>query len=267
MRYAVAGILTTAPHEFGAFAVQRSAAQGHVSKAEITLMRTLTRHVSQALDVTRRLRVADTMRQSLEAALDWLADGVILLDVDGRLVYANQAFETIAAARDGIAVKRSAVEFARTQARHRFATAWSEMLRFRKGDARSGGTDFAVTRRSGAPAYLVSLRPLLARRQAQAAAGPAFAILLVRDPLKANSQNLQIFREVLGLSEAEASLALAMQGGTAPNEYARDQRLSANTVYTHLKRIKEKTGCHRSAELIRRLNDLQMVPLTDLLES
>jgi DNA-binding CsgD family transcriptional regulator len=36
--------------------------------------------------------------------------------------------------------------------------------------------------------------------------------------------------------------------------------LSLNTVYTHLRRIKEKTICHRMPELIRKLNDLH-IPL------
>jgi hypothetical protein len=33
---------------------------------------------------------------------------------------------------------------------------------------------------------------------------------------------------------------------------------SANTAYTHLRRIKEKTGCKHMAELIRWLNDLHL---------
>jgi DNA-binding CsgD family transcriptional regulator len=51
-----------------------------------------------------------------------------------------------------------------------------------------------------------------------------------------------------------------VQSGMSPGDYAREHAVSVNTVYTHLRRIKEKTGCHRMAELIRRLNDLQ-VPL------
>jgi hypothetical protein len=38
--------------------------------------------------------------------------------------------------------------------------------------------------------------------------------------------------------------------------------LSANTIYTHLRRIKEKSG-YRMPALIRRLNDLQMLPLVE----
>ena len=54
-----------------------------------------------------------------------------------------------------------------------------------------------------------------------------------------------------------------MHTGTAPSDYARQHLISLNTVYTHLRRIKDKTGCKRMPELIRRLNDLQLPLRTD----
>lgn len=264
MRYAVAGILQAGEDEFGAFAVQRSAKQGHVDQREIALMRRLSRHASQAIDVTRRLRSADSVRRSFEQALDWLADGVVLLDADAKVIYANRAFSEIAAANDGVAMKHGRLEFAHVQARQRFAEAWASLRRFLGGDFTAGGSDYAVARRLGAPSYLLSLRPLLSRRERRLAHQRGVAILLLRDPANTNRASLRIFREVLGLSEAEASLAHALQVGMPPTEYASKHQLSINTVYTHLKRIKEKSGCHRMSSLIRRLNDLQMLPLAEL---
>jgi DNA-binding CsgD family transcriptional regulator/GAF domain-containing protein len=264
MRYAVAGILKTEAHEFGAFAVQRSARQGHVGRREIALMRRLTRHVGHGLDVARRLRAAAALRRSMEEALDWLADGVALLDAAGKVRHANAAFAAMAAAKDGIALRRGALEFSAAEPRQLFAAAFDRVRRLQGGDVSGGGSDFAVLRRSGSPAYLLSIRPLSARRGANAPLN-ATAVLLVRDPLKNQRGSAQLFREALGLSEAEADLAVALQHGTPPNDYARRHALSINTVYTHLKRIKEKTGCHRMAALIRRLNDLQMLPLAQFI--
>jgi DNA-binding NarL/FixJ family response regulator len=59
-------------------------------------------------------------------------------------------------------------------------------------------------------------------------------------------------------------LAQALQEGMAVTDYARARKLSLNTAYTHLRRIKEKTGCKHMAELIRWLNDLRL-PLRTLL--
>jgi len=75
-----------------------------------------------------------------------------------------------------------------------------------------------------------------------------------------NAATIRMLRDIFGLTDAEASLAQALQAGTPLGEYADTRAVSLNTVYTHLRRIKEKTGCNRMAELIRRLNNLQ-VPL------
>jgi DNA-binding CsgD family transcriptional regulator len=41
----------------------------------------------------------------------------------------------------------------------------------------------------------------------------------------------------------------------SPNEYASERGISPNTVYTHIRNLKEKTGSRRMAELLRKLND------------
>jgi DNA-binding CsgD family transcriptional regulator len=86
----------------------------------------------------------------------------------------------------------------------------------------------------------------------------AVALLFVHDPLQRRRRAAEIFREALGLTEAEANLAQALQEGMAVTDFARARGLSLNTAYTHLRRIKEKTGCKHMAELIRWLNDLHL---------
>ena len=55
--------------------------------------------------------------------------------------------------------------------------------------------------------------------------------------------------------------ALALQDGIALRDYARTHAVSINTVYTHFYRIKDKAGCRHLSQLIRKLNDLQPLPL------
>jgi DNA-binding CsgD family transcriptional regulator len=151
------------------------------------------------------------------------------------------------------------LEFHAAHARNRFAAALQALERLRDGDVRATAVDFPVSRPSGAPAYLVSVRPLLDNGRA-CATEKAVAIAFIRDPLDRNVAAAAIMRDVFGLTPSEADLAQALQSGIALGDYARARALSLNTVYTHLRRIREKTGCHRIPELIRKLNDLQ-VPL------
>jgi len=257
MRYYVGGIVQTAPSEIGAFAVQRSARHGHADRREIDLMRRLGRHVSQALDVTRRLNLAADARRSVEQTLDWLADGVALIDKDGATTYANDALALMIRAHDGITTKEQRIEFADGAARRQYAAARQAIAQLGDGDPLGGGGDFFARRRSGAPAYLVSVRPLGAEKSN----GRAVAMILVRDPLKRSRAMAESLRHAFGFTAAEADLALALQDGIALRDYARTHAVSINTVYTHFYRIKDKAGCLHLSQLIRKLNDLQPLPL------
>jgi DNA-binding CsgD family transcriptional regulator/PAS domain-containing protein len=257
MRYTIVGILKTAITEFGAVAVQRSARQGHVDRAEIALMERLSPHVSQAMDMTRRLRSERRAAQSLEHALDWLADGVAVIRADGSIAYANEAFQAIARAGDGIRTRKSLIEFAATGVQSRFGAALAAVQRLRIGDPQNVETDFPVPRQSGNPPYVVSVRPLPAYR-VRLSQTSAVSLVFVHDPLERGATAIRVLREVFGLTAAEASVAQALQTGVPLADYAREHLVTINTVYTHLRRLKEKMGSTRMAELIRKLNDLQL---------
>jgi PAS domain-containing protein len=117
MRYNVIGILSNTDTEFGAFTVQRSARQGHISRAGIALTERLTPHVGRSIDTMRRLRTEKAASQSLAHALDWLADGVALIRADGTIAHANDAFQAMLRADDGLRLRKNAIEFASTTAR------------------------------------------------------------------------------------------------------------------------------------------------------
>jgi DNA-binding CsgD family transcriptional regulator/PAS domain-containing protein len=260
LRYCIGGMIVAEKREAAFFSVQRTTAQGHVDRTEAKLLGRLVPHVRQAFDMTRRLRGTADARHSLERALDWLADGVMLVRTDGTVVYANEAFQSIARRNDGVRTKKGIVELAAADARSRFEAALKAVHQLRSGDPRHASADFPVARTSGAPPYLVSVRPIPSNRRDSRLETAADAIVFIRDPLSRNTAAIRLLREVFGLTDAEASLAQALQSGISPGDYARVRAVSLNTVYTHLRRIKEKTGCTRMAELTRKLNDLQ-VPL------
>jgi DNA-binding CsgD family transcriptional regulator len=218
-------------------------------------MRRLLPHVRQALDTAMRLKRAGRIGRSLEGALDWLADGVALIGPDGRVLYANESLQAIARRGDGLRIRRGAFEFAAAGVGARFAAALAGVRRLRGGHVGARADDFPVPRRS-APPYLVSIRPLV--RAPREGDIHATAIVFVHDPLQRVAGMIHLLREVFGLTEAEASVADALHAGTPLGDYARERKVSVNTVYTHLRRIKEKTGCTRMAELIRKFNDLRL---------
>ena len=109
------------------------------------------------------------------------------------------------------------------------------------------------------PAYIVSVRPLL-RGKARETQAQADAMLLMRDPLWRNAATSQMLQRLFNLTNAEAHLAHALCTGVTTTTYALDRSVSVNTVYSHLKHIREKTGCKSVPELIRTFGELN-VPL------
>ncbi len=256
-RYSLSGTLANDADELVVVAVERTPRQGHVDSKEVALMWRLIPHFQQAFDVSRRLKAADQARGSLEGTLDWLAEGVALVRPDGSVTYVNSAFAAMARRRDGIALGKNCFELADAQAQTRLAHAIGAVLRLRGGDiAPPASSEVLVSRGHGASPYVLSVRTLIEKERAS----EAVAIVFVRDPMARNSTSVNVLRELFGLTEAEATLAQALQAGVSLPDYARTRRLSLNTVYTHLRRVREKTNCTRLPQLIDKLNQL-CVPL------
>jgi DNA-binding CsgD family transcriptional regulator/PAS domain-containing protein len=258
LRYFVSGTLVCTPQEFVCLAVQRSPRQGHVDTREIALIRQILPHLRQAFDVTRRLRRSDAAPRALERTLNWLADGAALIRGDGAVIYVNEALQAMARRNEGIRLGKRRIEFASHDANVRYAQAVASACGLSQGElAGTSRPDFPAPRRSGGPHFLVSVRPLV-RAVREARQGPhADAIVFVRDPKSQRRSSPELLCDTFGFTAAEADLAQALQAGVPLNEYARTRRRSLNTIYTHLRRIKEKAGCRRLSELMRRLNDLQ----------
>jgi DNA-binding CsgD family transcriptional regulator len=254
LRYFVAGTIRQTEDEFAAFAIQRSSKQGHVGRREIALMRRLVPHMQQAFDVARRLKSARETRGALEGTLDWLAEGVALLGADGAVIYANDTFQAIARRNDGIRFRKNMIEFAHGAARARFGAAFASVRRLRAGEVDGvAATDFVAARSAADQSYLVSIRPVLDRAGTQPPSQAA-AIVFVADPRARSATPVSTLRRLFGLTDAEAALAQALQSGITLANYARQRRLSLNTVYTHLRRLREKTRSTRMSELIHKLN-------------
>ena len=202
--------------------------------------------------MTTPLPAEISSRENLyENALDLLADGIALLQRDGGIVYVNAALRRLAATGNEIRIEHNAIEFASPDLRTRFAQAMAH-------DSGAGhlAADFAVPRDDGRPPYTVSVRPL--SRGREAGHPNAAAMLLVHDPMQQGAAAARMLRELHGLTNAEAQLVQALSNGMTAVAYAESRQLSITTVYTHLRRTREKTGWKSVAELTRRFHELNV---------
>lgn len=260
LRYFISAVLEQTPERLVIVSVQRTRKQGHVDKRGIVLMRRLCPHFQRAHDLTTRLSAAGDRRGLLENALDWLTDGVAMLQSDGRIVYANDALRALAQRGDGFRITGCSVEFATADARHRFGNALAAVAHIGDASFDAYPTDFPVARSIGTPAYIVSVRPLAGEQKRDPQHADAVVMLLVHDPLGCNIAAGQMLQELYNLTHAETHLAQALCTGMTTGAYARERHVTLNTVYSHLRRIREKTGCKSVPELIRKFSEMN-VPL------
>jgi DNA-binding CsgD family transcriptional regulator len=258
LRYFISVVLEQTPDHLAVVAMQRTPGQGHVDRHDISMMQRLCPHFQRAHDLRTRLKAADDRSGNLENALDLLTDGVALLGVGGKVIYANETLRYLARRGREFRILRDGIEFSDSDARGRFGAALSSTRRFREPSAGMCPADFAVAREQGLPAYTVSVRPLI-RGQAEAARhSEAVAMLLIHDPLDRKLAASRMLQELFGLTNAEAHLVHALGTGMTAGAYARSRRVSITTVYTHLRRTREKTGWRSVAELTRRFNELNV---------
>ncbi len=247
-RYFVSGILENRDNQFVALSVQRSRGQGHVGAPEIDLMRALMPHVRHAVDVTRRLAVMQGLVSSLADALDRQSEGIAALDGAGNVLHLNTALTRMAAAGNGLRLRRNQVTFDDAPSHRMYLRALAAVAKTRDGGSPSGSLDFPAKRAGGELPYLVAVRATALETEA------ARALLIVKDPTSRPAPQVDALRQFYGLTRAETDVALALCKGLSPDAYARERGVSVNTVYTHVRRLKQKCGQARMVALVETLN-------------
>jgi DNA-binding CsgD family transcriptional regulator/PAS domain-containing protein len=254
LRYFIGAVLEQTPDRIAVVSVQRSRQKGHAERREIALMHRLCPHFQRAYSMRKLVGV--NTPSLFESALDLLADGIALLRRDGRILHVNEALRSIAATSRDFRICRDSVEFATPELRGRFASALGAAQRVREPNAAYLATDFAVPR-EGLPPYTISVRPLL-HGGGEPTHPEAAAMLMVHDPLQQNRAAGGMLQELYGLTNAEAQLVQALGGGMTAVAYAQSRNISVTTVYTHLRRTREKTGWKSVAELTRRFHEVNV---------
>ena len=257
LRYFMSAVIEQTPERLTAITVQRTPRQGHVGEREIALMQRLGPHLQRAYRTRMRLDAAPRREGLFEHALDLLSDGVALLRRDGDIVYLNEALRLLAGRQKDFRINRHAIEFASPELRNRFAAALAAVARIDDPAGSLLPADFAVPRENGLPLYTISVRPLRARSD-RTEQHDAVAMLLVHDPLQRHVSAARMLQELHGLTNAEAHLVQALGTGLTSVAYAKSRGVSITTVYTHLKRTREKTGWRSVAELTRRFHELSV---------
>jgi DNA-binding CsgD family transcriptional regulator len=192
------------------------------------------------------------------AILDKLDRGVVLLDIDGRVVDANAIARCVLAKGNGMMVRNERLSFADGDIDSRF----DQLLKSNgKADGKPAGKTVAkpngmarviaaTIKRPGATSCRVLVTPVTAPD------GDAQAVVflaLIYAPAERRDITTEVLVEIYGLTRAQADVARQLYSGLSVEETATELQLSLNTVRTHLKQIFSKCEVQSQAELLHTL--------------
>lgn len=234
--------------------VQRGKEAGDFSQQEIDQFNRLIPHFQRAFKINQHIATIEHHGEIIEASLDQLSIGVLLIDEEGVAFHMNKKAEEIIATQVGVSLVSGRL----------VASSLSESARLRQiisnAIGRLSDGEMAVGEAMSLMNSAVDMKPLSIlvtplnsrnREQLSFLHRRAAAAVFVGSPSQTRQPNEEVIRMLYGLTEAEARLASALAMGHSLNEICSFYRISIHTARSHLKTVFEKTGCSRQAELVK----------------
>lgn len=218
-------------------------------------------HMRRATSIGKAIDLKNGAAAMLAETLDGLSAGLFLVDARGQVVHANRAAQEILAA-DGV-LRLFGGQLVTDDARINNALRGMFALAG-KGDAALDikGMALPLPARNG-DHYIAHVLPLNSgeRRRASAAYKATAAVFVRKTTLQTPSSSAAIAR-IYNLTPAELQVLLAVvEIGGAP-DVAQALGVAESTIKTHLKRLFNKTGAKRQADLVKLVAGFSN-PLTD----
>ncbi|NVK40057.1 MAG: helix-turn-helix transcriptional regulator [Oceanospirillaceae bacterium] len=226
----------------------RRAESNSYSDAEIQDICRVAAHVYRSIKLQRRTHFEDHLKIALNAALDHVKSGLVLLDPGGAMIKANREAERIIAGHDGIYVRGSRLYIDRNGC-------LVEVSTLTNGDGVTGPPAsapddcvIAVQRPLKRPYIVFSY--LLGRNNVEGA-GPSGTAVFITDTERNHNLTAETFQDLFGLTPAEARLTAALAEGKSLQEYSDGANIASSTARSTLKSVFKKTQTSRQAELVR----------------
>jgi DNA-binding CsgD family transcriptional regulator/PAS domain-containing protein len=231
-------------------AAYRPYTEGEFDAAETRLFAALIPHLQRAVQVQLRLAGLNELPEGSAEILNRLAQGVVLVDGQARVIFANQAAEDILEAGRGLFLGRDGLR----------AEIPDETRRLRRiiADCAQpspvvGGAAarLRLSREDHAP-LTVLVMPLHAGLTWIDITRPR-AILFITDPEARVVVRREWLRDDFGLTSAEAAVAVEILETHGLQAVADRLGISLATARTHLAHVFDKTGTRCQADLVRLL--------------
>jgi DNA-binding CsgD family transcriptional regulator len=247
-----AQLVTPLPNFVVAFSVQRALKRGQFEKRELATLGLLGKHAARALLISTHLGRARSTGRVLSETIDQFQCGALILDASLRVLHANRAGEAMIG--DGINVQRGELTASAQELRAPF----QRFLRCALvTDADGGVADpIALPRPNGGKPLLAQAVPVSRSVARFSLPQSASILVLIVDPEAGGRPAPDKALSLLGLTPAEAKLALLIGEGRSRGEAAAMLGIAVSTASDTIKRIYAKLDISSQSALVRLLDRL-----------
>jgi DNA-binding CsgD family transcriptional regulator len=249
------GLKWRVENELGFCFVHGSSKSGGIKQAK--LFNRVAPHLLRAAELQHRLWRTKLQEMLALTRPSAAHDGVVFVDAAARVVHADDTAADLICARAGLLLHRSELTTVDSDASALLRRLIAGCADRRLAEDGSGGA-VTVRRPNRLPLHiLVAPVPAQRLRELDISLGvrPPVAILVIKDPEREKQICVAYLREELGLTPAEAEVALEIGKGDGRSAAAARLGITSGTVRIHLEHIFQKVGVHRQAELVRLLAD------------
>lgn len=235
---------------FEALSFYRGPREPQFGREQFAFLRAIAPHLQTALALRRRFLALESRVSDLETALDQLPTAFVLIDAEGKPLFANRAARLLCEQRDGLhlSTARLSVQIPTENARLREII--SKAISAGSSKNKEYGGAALVSRADKRPLHVLAA-PFIS--QNSAAPKGAVAVVFISDPDQKSALPTEVLSGLYGLTPAEARLALILLDGKPLTEIAEMVGVGHETVRSQIKSVMHKTGTRRQGELIRLL--------------
>lgn len=232
------------------FSVERRLERGPVEKDYVEQLNALRPHLARAAFITARLGL-----KRAEGATDTLtALGLptLVVDEQGRVVEANDLAAALTGQIGWAAQNR--VRLTDRKAQELLDNALVAMTRADSDAPRS----FPLRDGAGDATHIAHVVPI--ERTAHDIFASSFALLMISPVASKRAPPAALLRSLFDLTPAEARVAAGLAEGRTLEDIAAEGSVAMPTTRSQLRKVLEKTGCARQAEVAALLSAINLVP-------
>lgn len=206
-------------------------------------------HLQTALQLHTKISLLDTKLDRLSRIVDTIHQGVVLLDLSGRILEINDTAREILGRMDGLHIRNHALHTMLPGEDAALARLINGVCKTAHGEDITHGRSFPVLRPSGKHPFELLIAPAYEQTNIDNKHDNA-VVIFINDPDAAGESKAELIQHRYNLTESETQVTLMLIQGYTSKEIANAVRISRETLKSHLKHIFKKTNTHRQNELI-----------------